>query len=162
MHQDLTTWFGSQAHVDEPCVEGRPYLDDLARFGRAPLKNLWMIVGEQQVQFPWCFISYRQLLKDEFTFYGRLTMDKPHLSFPISCPFCPCVVRIKNVLYPFIFFLPSFFFFFLTRIPIWHVSIMAFRFSRQMTHGLSWLVTSLRMLNLVAYKQWNSSPTLLI
>ena len=110
MHQYLTTWFDSQAHVDEPCVKGRPYLDDLARFGGATLKNPQMIVGEQQVQFPWCFISYRRLLKDEFTFYGRLTMDEPHLSFPISCPFCPCVVRLKNVLYPFLFFLPFFFF----------------------------------------------------
>ena len=39
MHQDLTTWFGSQAQVDEPCIEGHPYLDDLPRFGRAPLKK---------------------------------------------------------------------------------------------------------------------------
>ena len=39
MQQDLTKWFDLQAHVDEPCVEGCPCLDDLARFGRAPLKN---------------------------------------------------------------------------------------------------------------------------
>ena len=29
MHQDLTTWFVSQAQVDEPCIEGRPYPDEL-------------------------------------------------------------------------------------------------------------------------------------
>ena len=39
MQQDLATWFGSQVHVDKPCVEGRPYLDDLLWFGQAPLKN---------------------------------------------------------------------------------------------------------------------------
>ena len=43
MHQDLTTWFGSQAQVDEPCIDGRPCLNDLSRFRRAPLKNPWMI-----------------------------------------------------------------------------------------------------------------------
>ena len=39
MQQDLTTWYGSQAHVDEPYVKSRPYQDDLARFRQAPLKN---------------------------------------------------------------------------------------------------------------------------
>ena len=39
-------WFGPQAHVNKPCVEGCPYSEDLARFGQAPLKNPWMIVGE--------------------------------------------------------------------------------------------------------------------
>ena len=33
MYQDLTTWFSSQAQVDDPCIEGCPYLDDLPKFG---------------------------------------------------------------------------------------------------------------------------------
>jgi len=37
MHQDLTIWFGAQ--VDDPCVDGRPYPDDLPKFGRALLNN---------------------------------------------------------------------------------------------------------------------------
>ena len=31
MHQDLTTWFDSQAQVNDLCIEDRPYLDDLGR-----------------------------------------------------------------------------------------------------------------------------------
>ena len=39
MHQDLTTWFSSQAQVDDPCIEGCPYPDDLPKPGRAPFNN---------------------------------------------------------------------------------------------------------------------------
>ena len=45
MHQDLTTWFSSQAQVDDPCIEGCPYLDDLPKFGWDHLNNPWT-VGE--------------------------------------------------------------------------------------------------------------------
>ena len=44
MHQDLTMWFGSQAQVDNPCIEGCPYLDNLPNFGRALLNNPWTVV----------------------------------------------------------------------------------------------------------------------
>ena len=33
MHQDLSMWFGSQAQVDDPCIEGHPYPNDLPNFG---------------------------------------------------------------------------------------------------------------------------------
>ena len=88
--------------------------------------------------------------------YSRMSLDsmddhqgRAILSLSHQLPLCPCVVRPKNAIYP---SSSSIFLFFLTRGPIWHVSIMAFRLLRQMPHGLSWLVTSLQMLNLVAYK----------
>ena len=39
IHQDLTTWFDSPAHVDETYIEVRPLLDDLSRFRRASPKD---------------------------------------------------------------------------------------------------------------------------
>ena len=105
MQQDLTTWFGSQVHVNKPCAEGRPCLDDLSWFGRAPLKN---IMDEQQVQLSWCFTMHRRLLKDEFIFHGRATFVFLH-----QLPLCPYVICPKNALYFSLSFVVVVFFLFL-------------------------------------------------
>jgi len=67
------------------------------------------------------------------TAQGRATLVFPH-----QLPLCLCVVRLKNVLYPSLFFLPSLFFvLFFLHVFQSGMSIMAFRFSRQMPRGLS-------------------------
>ena len=109
--------------------------------------------------------SYHGALQctDNYSRTSLYFMDEPHLSFSISCPF---VLMLYVLRMPYIFLslllLLCFFIFYFTHGPIRCVSIMAFRLSRQTPCGLSWLVLSLWMLNLVVYKQQNTSTTLLI
>ena len=94
IHQDLTTWLDSPAHVDETYIEGRPTLDDLSRFGQTSLKDPCLRVSRwyncHGISHPMNHYSRTSSHSLETT-QGRAILRLSH-----QLPIGPCVVRPKN------------------------------------------------------------------